>query len=121
MMFKRCDECGAGVLVLKDCKCNCGITCCDKPMRELKANTTDGAVEKHKPMYNIVGENMEVYVNHVMEDDHYIEWIRVVWNNEEYTKYFKPGDEPKIIVPYKSGAKLYSYCNKHLFWVSTVE
>ena len=35
------------------------------------------------------GDKIIVKVNHVMEEDHYIEWISVVSDNEEITKYFK--------------------------------
>ncbi len=48
MMIKKCLKCGATVKVLNDCHCDdCGITCCNGKMVELKANSSDGAVEKH--------------------------------------------------------------------------
>lgn len=34
--FVRCENCGAMVKVLIDCKCdNCGIKCCNEPMKEI--------------------------------------------------------------------------------------
>lgn len=34
--YVRCENCGAMVKVLIDCKCdNCGIKCCNEPMKEI--------------------------------------------------------------------------------------
>lgn len=122
MNLKKCMNCGALVWILKDCNCDvCGIKCCLTEMVNVKANSVDAAIEKHKPVYAIVGDNIEVSVNHVMEEDHYIEWIAVVYGEKVYKQDFKPGDEPKMTVPYKKGAKLYAYCNKHSLWETEVE
>ena len=90
----------------------------DASDRVIKSNSVDAAGEKHVPMYNILGDKVEVYVNHVMEDDHYIEWILVDYGDSYFIKEFKPGDTPKIEVDYKVGMKAYSYCNKHSLWVN---
>lgn len=82
----------------------------------IKSNSVDAAFEKHVPMYNIVGDKVEVFVNHVMEEDHYIEWIMVDYGDKQIIKEFKPGDEPKLEVEYQDGLKAYSYCNKHSLW-----
>lgn len=122
MLIKKCFKCGALVAVLKDCECkDCGITCCGEPMKEVKANSVDAAIEKHKPTYEINEDELEVRVDHVMESDHYIEWIKVVVGDEEHTYYFNPGEEPAVVIPYEKGTKLYAYCNKHGLWETTVE
>ena len=122
MNLKKCMNCGALVWILKDCNCDeCGIKCCLTEMVNVKANSVDAAIEKHKPVYTIVGDNIEVSVNHVMEEDHYIEWIAVVYGEKVYKQDFKPGDEPKMTVPYEKGIKLYAYCNKHSLWETEVE
>lgn len=122
MTIKKCPSCGAMVQVLHDCDCDdCGITCCGKQMKEVKANSVDAAVEKHKPEYTVNGDEIEVRVNHVMDDDHYIEWIKVVLDDEEHTYYFNPGEEAAVLVPYEKGTILYAYCNKHGLWNTTVE
>ena len=84
----------------------------------IKSNSVDAAFEKHVPMYNIIEDKIEIYVNHVMEEDHYIEWIMVDYGDSYYIKEFKSVDEPKIVVDYKDGMKAYSYCNKHSLWVN---
>ena len=118
--IKKCLKCGAIVKVLEDCNCACGIECCGEEMKELIPNSVDAAIEKHVPTYEIKGDKIIVKVNHVMEEDHYIEWISVVSDNEEITKYFKPGDEPVVTTEYKQGLVLYAYCNKHGLWKKEV-
>ena len=48
MKLLKCAVCGNIVEVVKDA--GVPIMCCGKPMEELKANTTDGALEKHVPV-----------------------------------------------------------------------
>lgn len=122
LIIKKCLSCGAIVRTINDCNCtNCGIKCCDEPMKVLVPNSVDAAVEKHVPVYEKDGNMIKVEVKHVMEDEHYIEWITMITDNEQYTKYFKPGDVCEVFFNYVPGAKLYAYCNKHDLWMSTVE
>jgi superoxide reductase len=44
----KCSVCGNIILKLDDHSEN--LVCCDKPITLLKANTTDGAIEKHVPV-----------------------------------------------------------------------
>ena len=121
LVIRKCNHCKAIVKVIEDCDCTCGIVCCNEEMKLLKANQTDGAVEKHIPTYNIENDEIIVEVNHVMEEDHYIEWIAAVTDQEEYIKYLKPGMKAKAKFKYHPGMTLYSYCNKHLLWKKDVE
>lgn len=122
LKLKKCLKCNALVKVIEECNCeDCGIVCCGEPMKDVKANSVDAAFEKHIPVYEIDGSNIVITVNHVMEEDHYIEWISYVTNNLEITKQFKPNEELKLTVPYEKGAKLYSYCNKHGLWEKEVD
>ena len=86
----------------------------------LKPNSVDASFEKHVPQYKIDGNTIEVFVNHVMDDDHYIEWILVDYGDRQIIKHFKPHDEAKMIVDYQEKMKLYSYCNKHSLWSNEV-
>ena len=99
MKFKKCMKCGALVEVINDCICDdCGITCCNSQMVELKPNSSDGAVEKHKPEYVVNGLEMKITVNNVMEENHYIMWIKVV-NGEIVEK--KDFIFQELVKPYK--------------------
>ncbi len=122
LKIKKCLKCGALINVMKDCTCDdCGIMCCDSEMVELKPNSVDASFEKHIPSYEILDNNINIKVNHVMEDDHYIEWIAVKYINEIRTIYLNPGDNAEYITPYEKGAIIYSYCNKHGLWSKEVE
>ena len=121
LVIRKCNKCKAMVKVLEECNCPCGIVCCGEEMKVVKANSTDGAAEKHVPTYEIKDDEIIVEVNHVMEDDHYIEWISAVSDNEEQITYLKPGMKAKAIFKYVPNMVLYSYCNKHSLWKKEVE
>ncbi|MBR2705121.1 MAG: desulfoferrodoxin [Clostridia bacterium] len=121
-IVKKCMKCGAYVKVFEDCTCeNCGIKCCGEQMISLVPNSEDAAFEKHVPTYEIQGEKILVRVNHVMEEEHYIEWIAIVFDDHEKITYFKPGDEPVAHCKYVPGSTIYAYCNKHNLWKADVK
>ena len=121
-MIKKCQKCGAVVEVQHDCTCkDCGINCCGQQMVELKPNSVDASFEKHVPQYEIDGSAMKVFVNHVMEEDHFIEWIAVMSENKITKVFFKPGDNPEAVFHYAKGAKLFAFCNKHGLWTNDVK
>ena len=82
LKLKRCLKCGALVKVLQDCNCNDGIMCCGEKMQDVVANSMDASFEKHVPTYQKEGNDIIVTVNHVMEEEHYIEWVLVKYENE---------------------------------------
>lgn len=82
----------------------------------VKANSVDASFEKHVPQFEKIGDKVVVSINHVMEEEHYIEWIMVDYGDMQIIKSFNPGDEPKLEVNYQKGIKAYSYCNKHSLW-----
>ena len=55
MKFYRCDVCGKIVAMVKETAVS--TICCGKPMRELVPGTTDGAAEKHVPVYKVEGRS----------------------------------------------------------------
>ncbi len=120
LILKKCNSCQAMVKVITDCHCPCGINCCDEPMEEIKANTVDASFEKHVPTYEIKDNIINVTVNHVMEENHYIEWIMFVTENTEQTVYLKNAKEAKATFPYQKGI-LYAYCNNHGLWSNEVK
>lgn len=122
LVIKKCRNCGATIKVINDCTCtDCGIKCCNEEMVKLTPNSVDAAVEKHVPNVEVNGNKIKVTVNHVMEDEHYIEWIAIITDTKECTKYFKPGDIAEAEFEYVSGSKVYAYCNKHSLWMKEVE
>lgn len=121
MKLKKCSKCGAIIKEINPCTCNDCITCCNEKMKEIKPNTEECAVEKHLPTYEVEGNEIIVKVNHVMTEEHLINWITLEADNKEYTVYLKNNDEPTVRFPYIKGSTLYSYCNLHGLWETKVE
>lgn len=121
--FLRCKKCGAMVGVVKDCTCeNCGIQCCGEQMVELIPGESDGAKEKHVPVYVKDGNKVIVTVGetqHPMVEEHYIEWISIQTKFGNQRKALNPGDEPKACFALCDGDEIeavYAYCNLHGLW-----
>ena len=122
LVIKKCLKCGATVKVIKDSTCDdCGIRCCNEPMKEIRVNSTDGAVEKHKPTYEIKNDKLVVTVNHIMDEDHYIEWLCLLTDNKEEYIYLEPNTEAKVSFDKPTNGKIYSYCNKHGLWETEIK
>lgn len=119
LILKRCKDCNTIVKVINGNASD--LSCCGKPLEEIKANTSDGAMEKHLPSYEKIGEKIKITVNHVMEKDHYIEWILVKTSTGSQERFLRPEEEPVMIVPYEPNAKIYSFCNKHGLWETEVK
>ena len=119
---KACKSCNA---VIKILNCgnneNCEIKCCGEEMKELIPNSVDAAVEKHVPTYEKVEDEIYVKVNHVMEKEHYIEWISLVHDNKEYSVTLYPEQNAEVRFPDIPGSTIYSDCNKHGLWKKEVE
>ena len=120
LKFYKCMKCGKVIAVLKGSPCD--TMCCGEAMVELKANTTDAAVEKHVPVVKKNGNLVEVSVGsvtHPMEEKHYIEWIALETKSTTILKSLKPGDEPKAVFALTDGddvVRAYAYCNLHGLW-----
>lgn len=122
LLIKKCKKCGAMVKVLKDCTCeNCGIKCCGEEMEMLTPNSVEASFEKHIPTYEKISEGIFVKVNHVMDKDHYIEWLALVTDNKEYVVTLYPEQNAECEFPYIPGSTLYAYCNKHGLWKEVVK
>lgn len=123
LIIKKCKSCNAMVKVLNDCKCEegKGIMCCGEEMVTLTSNSVDAAVEKHVPTYEKVEDEIFVTVKHVMEKEHFIEWITLVAGDKEYAVTLYPEQNAEVRFPYIPGSTLYAYCNLHGLWKSEVK
>ena len=118
MKLLKCSKCGSRVIVDKVRR---NIICCEETMMEVIPNSVDAAIEKHVPEYVIEDGKIKVNVNHVMDEEHYIEWILLETNNGIVKTDFRPGDKPEAVFDYVPGSTLFAYCNKHSLWKKDVE
>lgn len=120
MKFYKCKHCGQMVAIVKET--GVPIICCGEPMEEIIAGTTDAAVEKHVPVYEVKDNIVTVTVGsveHPMIDVHYIEWVSLKTKQGNQRKALNPGDEPKVEFAICEGDEVeavYAYCNLHSLW-----
>ena len=117
MKFLKCKICGKIVAVVNDRQVP--TICCGQPMEEMVPNTSDVAVEKHVPVYEVKDNVVCVKVGsveHPMLDAHYIEWIAIQTNKGNQRKQLKPGEKPVAQFALLPGEELIAaleYCNLH--------
>ncbi len=114
----KCNPCGHIVEVIKAGPGT--LTCCDQPMKLLNENTTDAAVEKHVPVVEKTAEGWVVTVgsvDHPMTEDHLIDWIELVTEDNVYRTYLCPNDPPKATFQVNAeNVTARAYCNLHGLW-----
>ena len=120
MKFYRCKRCGQMVAIVD--KKACPIMCCGEAMEEIVPGTSDGAAEKHVPVYEIKDNIVTVRVgevDHPMVEEHYIEWIALQTRNGNQRKALSPNDAPEAKFALLEGDEVeavYAYCNLHSLW-----
>ena len=120
MKFYKCEIFGKIVAMVKETPVD--TMCCGQAMRELVPGTTDGATEKHVPVYTLDGNTVKVKVGsveHPMTDAHHLEWIAIETENGNQRKELKPGDKPEATFALSPRDKVkndYEYCNLHGLW-----
>lgn len=125
MKLMKCSVCGNMVEMVEDK--GIPVMCCGQPMKELNANTTDGALEKHVPVAEVVDGMLHVKVGsmeHPMLAEHYITMIVAEFGGHTYRAELKPGEKPEAVFAlgdYKGKISVYEYCNLHGLWKTDVE
>ena len=118
--FFICEHCGNIISMVKSS--GVPVVCCGQKMTELKANTTDAAVEKHVPVYEVKGDKVYVTVGsveHPMLAEHFIEWVSIQTKFGSQRKALEPGQAPKVCFALCEGDEVeavYAYCNLHGLW-----
>ena len=122
--FFICKHCGNIITFMEDT--GVPVVCCGENMKELKANTADGATEKHVPVIETEGNKITITVGsvaHPMLPEHHIAWIYLHTNMGGQFKYLDVDAEPKAAFALSEGEKLiaaYEYCNLHGLWKAAV-
>lgn len=121
MKFYKCEHCGNIIAMVHESGVK--VVCCDDEMKEIIANTTDGAHEKHVPVWEVKDGFVHVKVGeaeHPMAPDHYIQWIALETTSGNQRKCLKPGDKPEACFALCEGDEVtavYEYCNIHGLWL----
>ena len=120
MKFYICEHCGNIIAMVRDK--GVPVMCCGQKMTEIIPGTTDAAVEKHVPAYEVWDGKVYVTVGaveHPMLPEHYIEWIALETNLGNQRKTLAPGSAPKAEFALLEGEEVravYAYCNLHSLW-----
>lgn len=118
--FFICEHCGNLVGMIE--ASGVPLVCCGTNMKELVANTSDGATEKHVPVCEVKDGKVYVQVGsvaHPMTEEHYIMWVYLRTNLGGQRKALAPGQEPKVVFALTEGEEpleVFEYCNLHGLW-----
>ena len=118
--FYICKHCGNIIAMVRES--GAPVSCCGQKMIELEAGTTDAAVEKHVPVFEVKGDVVEVKVGsaeHPMIPEHFIEWIALKTRQGNQRKALNPGEAPAACFRICEGDEVeavYAYCNLHSLW-----
>lgn len=118
--FYVCEDCKSVVELVEGKEA--AIDYCGGKLKELKANTNEGASEKHVPEVEINGNVATVKVGsvfHPMTDTHHIGWVALFTDEGVYRKKLDIGKDPVVKFLLSDGEQLssvYAYCNEHGLW-----
>ena len=113
----KCEHCGN--IIFKAYDSGVPVVCCGEKMGEMKANVTDGAVEKHVPVVTKNGNEVTVTVGsviHPMVEEHYIPIIAATNEDTVVFKLPKAGQEPVLTTTLEGKVTAYEWCNLHGLW-----
>lgn len=102
------------------------IICNGAPMKQLVANTTDAAQEKHVPVVEVEGKKIIIKVGsvaHPMTDAHLIQWIYLQTKKGGQYRHLTSADKPEatfIVADDDEPIAAYEYCNLHGLWTSKI-
>ena len=93
------------------------LYCCGAPMIKLVENTSEGAKEKHIPVFED-GKIKIGSVTHPMVEEHYIEWIEASDENSKSfgVEFLEPGQAPEVSFGECWANTSRAYCNIHGLW-----
>lgn len=118
--FFKCEHCKNIIVMVEDK--GVPVVCCGEKMKELSANTSDGASEKHVPVVSVSGNAVRAVigdVNHPMQEEHHIAWIYLETSQGGQMKYLEHTGAPEAVFALAEGEKavaVYEYCNLHGLW-----
>ncbi len=118
--FFICEHCGNIIVMIRDE--GVAVQCCGEKMKEIIPGTSDGAGEKHIPVYDVNNGKVTVTIGeaeHPMTPEHYIEWVCLEAEDGFQYKQLEPNMAPCVsfLISEKDKIKaVYAFCNKHSLW-----
>lgn len=122
LKFYLCKHCGNIIAKVRDS--GVPVVCCGEIMEEILPGVSDGAVEKHVPVYTVSNNLVHVVVGSVVHpatENHHIDWIAIQTKYGNQRKVLNPLDKPEACFALCDGDKVeavYAYCNLHGLWKS---
>ena len=110
----QCEKCNNTVVSKEEMIC--------EGWKELIANSTDAAQEKHVPVVTKKCKTVKVDVGsvaHPMSEEHLIEWIAIETAQGYQIKYLNPESAPVASFSLADGdtfVAAYAFCNLHGVW-----
>lgn len=123
--YFKCEICGNIFAAVEES--GVPVVCCGQNMTEMIPGTSDGAVEKHVPVFEVSGNKVTVSVGkdaHPMLREHYIKWISIRTDRGNQRKELSPDSKPEACFALCDGEELievYAYCNIHGLWRADAE
>lgn len=117
--FYNCKTCGNVIIMISSC--DIPTSCCDEKMEKIIPGKSEGAHEKHIPVYEVTEHNVTVSVGsteHPMTPEHFIEWVCIETDDGVQLKKLKPDTPPRVSFAV-NGNKIkavYAFCNQHGLW-----
>ena len=121
LKFFKCEHCGN--IAIKVVDAGVPMMCCGEKMVELKAGSTDAALEKHVPVVTVEGSDVTVKVGevaHPMTEEHLIQFIVLETSEGFQTAQLDATKAPEahfVLAEGVSALRAYEYCNLHGLWV----
>lgn len=118
--FYICNHCKNIIAMIK--LSGVPVYCCGEEMEEIIPGTTEGAQEKHIPVYTVNGNQVTVSIGqvpHPMTPEHFIEWVWLESEDGLHCKKLKPNMPPQVSFTLSEGETVqavYAFCNLHSLW-----
>lgn len=122
--FYKCSLCGN--VVEKVVNGGGELVCCGQAMNLLKANSSDGAGEKHVPAVEVNGNVVSVKVGsieHPMTEEHHIAFVVLVTEKTVQRVDLPHTGKPEAVFTLADDDRAvaaYEYCNLHGLWVAEI-
>ena len=125
----KCRACGMVLEEVVSCGNDgtCIPECCGKPLFECKPGVSDGAMEKHVPVFEETSSGVKVSVGsvlHPMTPEHHIVWIEIIVpDGRVFRKYLDQTASPEAFFDFipEPGSVIREYCNLHGLWIAEVK